>query len=261
MFFGRLIALASLLCVALVAPSGMRVWADEAVTACKDIEYKNTDFTVCKYSARSSVIRTYLNDDNDKPYGSFAALSNALAAKNKTLSFAMNGGMYKADRSAAGLYVEGWEQKQSLNTNKGPGNFHMMPNGVFLIWQEDGYRGAHLMTTSDYKNKMTHDVVKYATQSGPMLVIDGELHPRFNEGSTSKYVRNGVGVDGDTVYFAISKQTVNFHTFASLFKDHLKTPNALYLDGAVSKLYAPALNRNDYGRSMGPMIAVVEDAE
>ncbi len=268
MYFGRLTALAGLLFVAFAAFSAMAVsaYASETALGCKDVEYKKTDFTVCKFSAQSSIVRTYLNDDNDTPYGNFTALTKSLADQNQMLVFAMNGGMYKTDRSAAGLYVEGWEQGQALNTNKGSGNFHMIPNGVFLIWQEDGFRGAHVMTTEDYKNKMAHDVVKkdvvkYATQSGPMLVIDGKLHAKFNQDSLSKYIRNGVGVSGDDIYFAISNEVVNFHTFASLFKDYLGATNALYLDGAISKLYAPELNRNDYGLPMGPMIAVVEAAE
>lgn len=257
MILGRLIALASLLYVALATPAHAR----ELTPACQNVQYKKASFTVCKFSVTASKIRTYLNNDSGKPYGNFLALKQALSEKNQTLVFAMNGGMYALDRSAAGLYIENGAEIKALNTNQGHGNFHMMPNGVFLIWQEDGHRGASVLTTRSYEKKVAHDVVAYATQSGPMLVIDGKLHPKFNIGSTSKYIRNGVGVDGDTVYFAISNERVNFHTFAALFKDHLKTPNALYLDGAISKLYAPQLNRNGYGLAMGPMIAVVEDAK
>lgn len=257
MFVGRLIALFGLVCVALAAPACAR----DIVPACQDIRYIKTSFTVCKFSAKSSEIRTFLNADNGKPYANFLALEKSLAAKKQTLVFAMNGGMYKEDRSAAGLYIESGVEIKPLNTKKGPGNFHMMPNGVFLIWHEDGHRGAYVQTTEFYEKRMVHDVVASATQSGPMLVIDGKMHPKFNIGSTSIHIRNGVGVDGDTVYFAISNERVNFHTFASLFKDYLKTPNALYLDGVVSKLYAPELNRNDYGRAMGPMLAVVEAAQ
>ena len=34
----------------------------------------------------------------------------------------------------------------------------------------------------------------FATQSGPMLVINGKIHPKFSETGTSAKVRNGVGV-------------------------------------------------------------------
>ncbi len=59
-----------------------------------------------------------------------------------------------------------------------------------------------------------------ATQSGPMLVINGQLHPKFSEDGQSRKIRNGVGVlDGDTVFFALSEGAVSFADFARLFRD------------------------------------------
>ena len=100
----------------------------------------------------------------------------------------------------------------------------------------------------------------FATQSGPMLVIDGDIHPSINADGTSRKRRNGVGVseDGETVYFAISDGAVTFHEFASLFRDRLDAPNALFLDGQVSRLYAPMIGRNEPGLDMGPIVGVVE---
>ena len=98
-----------------------------------------------------------------------------------------------------------------------------------------------------------------ATQSGPMLVIDGELHPRFLVDSTSRYVRNGVGTtaDGRKAVFVISNAFVTFHEFGSFFRDALKLPQALYFDGNISRLYAPDLGRHDPGRRLGPIIGTV----
>ena len=92
-----------------------------------------------------------------------------------------------------------------------------------------------------------------------MLVIDGELHPKFLKDSDSTYIRNGVGVseDGKTVWFAISEDAVNFHRFGSLFRDRLGTPQALYFDGNISRLYAPGIGRHDGGFPMGPIVGVV----
>ena len=95
-----------------------------------------------------------------------------------------------------------------------------------------------------------------------MLVIDGALHPRFLKNSTSKYIRNGVGTsaDGSKAVFVISNDTITFHAFGSYFRDALKLPQALYFDGNISRLYAPSLNRSDFGfNQLGPIIAVVED--
>ena len=169
----------------------------------------------------------------------------------------MNAGMYHEDRTPVGLYIEDGERVSSLNDNDGPGNFHLKPNGVFSIWREDGRRGAHVMQTRDYL-KAGHDGIAYATQSGPMLVIDGEIHARFLPQSDSLKRRNGVGVsaNGD-IYFVLADSPVRFYDFAVFFRNGLKTPNALYLDGTISRLYAPALKRNDPGLAMGPIVGVV----
>jgi len=53
---------------------------------------------------------------------------------------------------------------------------------------------------------------------------------------------------------------VTFHDFGTLFRDHLKLPNALYFDGNVSRLYAPDMGRADAGFPLGPIVGVVVDA-
>ena len=134
----------------------------------------------------------------------------------------------------------------------GPGNFGMEPNGVFCIRDE----GFAILTTPDYAR--SRPGCRHATQSGPMLVIDGALHPRFIEGSDSRFVRNGVGVapGGETAWLVISDRPVSFHRFARLLRDGLGARDALYLDGKVSRLHAPGLGRSDFGWPMGPILGV-----
>ena len=220
---------------------------------CQDILYKDNTYTVCKASAHADT-RLFLNRKTGKPLGSFEAIDAALAGEGKQLAFAMNAGMYHDDRAPVGLYIEEGVQTTPLNTKARDGNFGLVPNGVFYI--ADGRAG--LAETSVFA-QITPEV-DYATQSGPMLVIDGTLHPKFNVNGPSKKKRNGVGIskDGETVYFVISEGFVNFHSFASLFRDHLKTPNALFLDGTVSRLYDRANERSDPGLPMGPMVGLVE---
>ncbi|KAG1715271.1 Ribosome-binding factor A [Nymphon striatum] len=137
--------------------------------------------------------------------------------------------------------------------NAGPGNFGLLPNGILCL--RDGR--ADVIETLKFRD--TAPDCTHATQSGPMLVIDGELHPRFLPDSTSRYIRNGVGTsaDGTQAVFVISDTSVTFHEFGSFFRDALEMPNALFLDGNVSRLYAPELGRADSGRRMGPIVGVV----
>ena len=141
-----------------------------------------------------------------------------------------------------------------LPTNTGPGNFGLLPNGVFCI----GAGRADVIESLRYEAEAPE--CRFATQSGPMLVVDGELHPRFLPDSTSRHIRNGVGTsaDGAQVVFAISDEPVTFHEFARLFRDGLGLPQALYFDGNVSRLHAPALGRSDGGARMGPIVGVVD---
>lgn len=195
-----------------------------------------------------------LNDANGSAYGRFQPFVAEQEAAGKTVRFAMNGGMYHRDLSPVGLYVEAGVQQKSLSTRPGPGNFHMLPNGVFYI---DGDRASVMETTQFNSEKPS---AEFATQSGPMLVIDGAFHRRFLEDSSSRKIRNGVGVrdNGREVVFAISKGSVTFWEFATLFRDVLNCRNALFLDGTISSLYAPDIGRRDFLFPMGPIIAVVE---
>jgi uncharacterized protein YigE (DUF2233 family) len=91
-----------------------------------------------------------------------------------------------------------------------------------------------------------------------MLVVDGKIHPKIKPSGTSMKIRNGVGAcDGGAVVFAVSEEPVTFDAFARLFRDGLGCQNALFLDGSVSSLYAPELNRDDEMGPIGPMVGVV----
>ena len=137
-------------------------------------------------------------------------------------------------------------------TRDGPGNFGLLPNGVFCLTADKALVVEARAFAAD------PPACRFATQSGPMRVIDGKLHPRFLEGSDSLHVRNGVGVtENGRMLAVISDRPVNFHRFGRLFRDVLKTPNALFLDGKVSRLFAPALGRHDLGFPMGPILGVV----
>lgn len=222
---------------------------------CETISHAAQNFTVCRFET-SEDIRLHLTHPDGAPYAQFDRLSADIEAQGKTLVFAMNAGMYHDDLSPVGLYVEDSNQAMRLVTNAGPGNFGMLPNGVLSI----GSDGQPDVTESlaFEANNTAHES---ATQSGPMLVIDGMLHPRFNPDGTSRKRRNGVGIteNGDEIIFAISDGFVTFYEFGTLFRDVLATPNALYLDGTISRLYAPSIGRNDPGVDLGPMVSIIRD--
>ncbi|MEB8387698.1 phosphodiester glycosidase family protein [Rhodobacteraceae bacterium KMM 6894] len=221
---------------------------------CRQTTFDGARYSLCEVDMHSEDLRLFLNaPDTDAPLGSFPAIDTMLESEGLTLGFAMNAGMYHSNRTPVGHYVENGQQLMRLITNPGPGNFGLLPNGVLCLKKGR----ADVIETLRFEREAP--ACQYATQSGPMLVIDGALHPRFLPDSDSLYIRNGVGTtqDGTRAVFAISDQPVNFHTFARLFRDHLKLPQALYFDGSISRLYAPDLGRSDLGFPMGPVVGTV----
>ena len=229
--------------------------AAETAQNCRKFTHQSASYVACTFDLREHDLRLFLNDASGMPYGSFRALKADLAKRDMALPFAMNGGMYHRDRSPVGYYVEGRRKLSEVVTGPGPGNFHMRPNGIFFI---EGKTAGVMETRAFLKRSRRPD---HATQSGPMLVIDGKLHPRFIENSDFKKRRNGVGIiNRHKVVFAISNSAVSFHDFATLFRDRLACRNALFLDGTISSLHAPGIGRTDFIFPVGPIIGVVERA-
>ena len=229
-------------------------WAAE----CAQQEYKDNSYTVCQVDLAQEQLALFLKDDAGKTYGYFSAVDQALEAKGLRLGFATNAGMYHDDRAPVGHYVENGVEAQRIITNAGPGNFGLLPNGVLCL--REGR--ADVFETLAFVAAAPACV--HATQSGPMLVIDGALHPRFLVDGTSRFIRNGVGttVDGQRATFVISDNPVTFHEFGSFFRDALALPNALYFDGNISRMRAPDLERSGSGfTTLGPIIGVVEPAQ
>lgn len=241
--------LAVLALVLLAGPS----WAAE----CRNLQSEGNRYTLCEVDATREALRLFLYDEVGKPYGQFNRVDAALGQSGKALGFAMNAGMYHDDRAPVGHYVEDGVELMRVIPNAGPGNFGLLPNGVLCL---SPGRARVIETLRYIEDRPDCD---HATQSGPMLVIDGALHPRFLVDSTSRYIRNGVGTsaDGTRAVFVISNNAVTFHAFGSLFRDVLRLPNALYFDGNISRLYAPDLERDDFGFALGPIVGTVVDTQ
>lgn len=195
-------------------------------------------------------LRFYWQDEHGDNFRNFSILKDWLQSKGDTLVFAMNGGMYNPDLAPQGLYVENGQAFSEIDTAKnGYGNFYMKPNGIFYLRSN---HSAGICRTEHYKPDRK---IRYATQSGPMLLIEGELHHRFIKGSENLNIRNGVGIlPNGHILFAMSKERINFYDFATYFKNK-GCRNALYLDGFVSRTYLPAQKWIQLDGNFGVIIA------
>lgn len=253
-FHGLRIASAFLALAGVIASNATAV-----AQSCRSESFEGDRYIVCGFDLADADVRLFWQQPDGEPYATFETLSKALEPEGMRLIFAMNGGMYDEDLSPIGLHVEDGETLNEVNTaiskRKPEPNFYKKPNGVFYI----GEGTAGVMTTEAYLARPPG--TRFATQSGPMLVIDGDLHPAFIPNSNSRKPRNGVCAPTPTeVRFVITEGSVNFHDFGRFVRDHLGCDNALFLDGGSAPgIYAPELDRDDppgHG-GYGPIIAVV----
>lgn len=175
----------------------------------------------------------------------------------QNLVFAINGGMYDPNSCPLGLFVSDGIPQVALDRKQGKiGNFYMQPNGIFLINKQGK---AEIVRTEEFVDRQLMGQTLHATQSGPMLLINGNYHQRFNKNSNNLNIRNGVGIiDENRIVFAISKRGVTFYDFATLFKDVFNCKDALFLDGNVSKMYCPELGRYDSDGDFGAILELVK---
>jgi len=221
---------------------------------CRTLDFERNAYIVCEVDLSRQTVRLFWKRSDGSPYAYLSALPRALKNGAGKLLFASNAGMFDPALKPVGLYVEEGRELVHVNTRSGYGNFHMQPNGIFYISADTA---AVAETRAFLKQRPRTDL---ATQSGPMLVINGRMHPRFERRSTSLKARNGIGVRLDgKVMLAITQGEVSFHSFARLFLNGLNCPNALFLDGgSAPSLYVPSANRGSNIMALGPMLAVFE---
>lgn len=250
--------------IALLALCGFGLWwfvntrkpADAEVSAlpdlCEALTFEGVRFVTCSVDTSLHNIRLHLRDGSGAAWRSLDRLARFQAARGEPIIFAMNAGMYHDDLSPVGLYVEDGQERALLNTAEGQGNFFLKPNGVFGVDSDD-----HAFVVASERYLPSARVPSFATQSGPMLVIDGAIHPRFEPNGKSRLTRNGVGISETGVaVFAISRDPVSFGVFARLFLERLKCPNALYFDGVVSAFSDGDSTIEGGGYPAGPIVSV-----
>jgi len=222
-----------------------------------DLFNNKFDTYIVDVSNPNQQLQFFLDDKDGYPYSSLGEVKKDFENQPKELTFSMNGGMYNPSYLPQGLLIQDGVTKHALDIKKqGGGNFYLKPNGVFLINKQGR---AKIVTTEFFNETKMLDNTKNATQSGPMLLIKGKYHQKFNPNSRNLNIRNGVGIiDENTIVFAISRSGVTFYDFATLFKDVFNCQDALFLDGAVSRMYCPELGRMDTGGNFGTILGLVK---
>lgn len=215
-------------------------------------EYNDLNFTVVEVDDLAK-LRLFLNQQERKTSINYFTNIPLQLTQCEVMRFAMNAGMFHSNFNPVGLYLEKRQTQYSLNRHRGWGNFYLKPNGV-LAWNS---KQAIILSSSQYtKKKFNAD---YATQSGPMLVLNRQINPIFLPQGKSLKQRNAVGLKNQRLYFVITQQPVNFYTLASFMQNQLKLEQALYLDGSISAIYLAENQVNTQSHSFGPMFAYIED--
>lgn len=219
------------------------------IFSCNEKLNNEDDFVIFKTNPKVEDISFYWKDNDGKVLKSIDNLKKNVERKDKNLKFAMNGGMFEKNNFPKGLYIEDFKILNKIDTLSGEGNFYLNPNGIFYLTKNND---AELIETKKFKHDSN---IKYATQSGPMLLINDEI---FEKDSKNLNIRNGVGIlKNGNVVFVMSKNEVNFYNFASVFKE-LGCTKALYLDGFVSRAYYPEGNWIQKDGDFGVMIGITE---
>lgn len=174
--------------------------------------------------------------DEGKPLGGVEGARAWAQAHGRTLEFVTNAGIYDRELRPLGLHIEDGQQRRRLNTVRLPGtvgNFSMQPNGVFYI-DQTGHAG--VLSTEAWQRQPP--LARIASQSGPMLLVEGQVNASFDAASRSTKIRSGVcAPDPRHVVFAISHAPVSFHRFASMLRDTAHCRDALFLDGSLSQIW------------------------
>jgi uncharacterized protein YigE (DUF2233 family) len=200
----------------------------------REIVHAERTFRVISLDPAKVALDLYGHTPDGSDVHRFSDLDVWLHANSRRLVVATNAGIFMENLRPLGLHIERGLLVRELNTNEGYGNFYLMPNGVFWIDDE----GAHIAPTASWSGGV--GVVRLATQSGPLVLVGGKLHPKLMPDSPSVLLRSGVCVDGSgRVHLALSKAT-RFWELATLFRDVLGCADGLYLDGTISQMSDPA---------------------
>lgn len=236
--------------------TNLRTFSEE-ISGSKAIVFNGVKYKLFVANLDSTKVRLHLL--RPKHMSSLGNVKEYLEAKKIEPLMITNAGMFTTSFEPEGLYIEDNPLKKydlDIGDQKSILNFYLRPNGVFYI---DNKNIPHIDTTQEFARlqKSRKFKVKLATQSGPMLVINGRIHPAFVKGSKNYKIRSGVGiVNKKKVVFACTLDGSNFYDFAVFMRDVFNCKNALFLDGAISKMYLHDIDSTETGGQFGPILSV-----
>ncbi len=206
--------------------------------------FTTPDKNYISFTAKPGEVRLFHKDEFGKIYGTFETLQKQLNKQGEQLIFAANGGRFLPDYSPCGLYLEKGKMIQKLNPHA--------RSGIFYITNDNK---PFIVSEKEFKD---NGRIKYATQSLPKLIINKNINPALSATSTSRFIRNGVGIlpSGDLL-FLITTGEVSIYEFAKMFKEK-KCKDALYLDGAISETYLPQKGLSSTVGYFSMIIAITE---
>ncbi|MEM9084625.1 MAG: phosphodiester glycosidase family protein [Pseudomonadota bacterium] len=221
-------------------------------SVCSPVSFETVDLTHCVADPDKHAIGVvYGPAGSETPYGTLGTF--ARTADAATIVFAMNGGAFSDDLKPRGYLVTSGDRLAELDRGSGDSNFHMKPNGVFF-----GSNGRWRVLATNRFFSTVRERPRFGTQSGPMLLVDGELGAAISENGNSRAIRNAVGVSDDgKAHFVITNAPLSFGQLARFYRDELGVKNALFLDSNSSSLWNPATGRLDTGRT-GPILVVTK---
>ena len=227
------------------------------ITGSKAIVFNGVKYHLFVADLDSVDVKTHLIHIKSKT--TLGQVKSFLEMQKRVPLMITNAGMFTPSYEPEGLYIEENSLKKyplDVGDQKSNLNFYLRPNGVFYI---NAKNIPHIDSTQEFRRlqRLGKLKIKLATQSGPMLVINGRIHPAFLKGSFNQKIRSGVGIlHTKKIVFAATLDGSNFYDFAVFFRDVLNCKNALFLDGAISKMYLHDIDSTETGGQFGPVISV-----
>ncbi|MCX6379971.1 MAG: phosphodiester glycosidase family protein [Armatimonadetes bacterium] len=170
-------------------------------------------------------VKIYYKDAKGVSYGSLANLFEQMKAKDIKPKALINGGMVDIDGKPVGLLIVDGNTIRGLNMHNGKENFSMGKHGVFAITKSGK---ALVFNPAERRSGAFLRSLKYATQSGPLLVSHGKIVAGKDWNRLNSRSAVGVTKAGGVVF--VQSASIGLRAFAEACRKRGMW-DALFLDG------------------------------